>query len=240
MSASYVKGTVIQSATGNNCSGPVTSTAGNALICGGSSDNPTPTNPTITGGGIATWTKDASGSYNGAGAAASISSGPSSSGGTNTLTATASGTSGATAIVHEWSGLPSSGTLSDAASPAIKTGSATPASTNSLTNVSANAVFVAWVSDITGANPATVTSTGSGWTLPSDAVNTNGTTGDACGLAYKIVSSVAAQSESWTIDSTQWGALIAVYKQAASGFTWQQLTSYPDQVAEKFAQAIPY
>lgn len=235
--AAYVKGTVLTSNTGNNVSGSVSSTAGNALFCGAGCDNAT--NPTITGGGVATWTKDASGTYNSGNSSASLSSGPNTSGGTNTLTATAAGSSGVTAIVMEFSGEPTSGTIADNTSPAINSGLGTgTATTNSLTNVSADTVFIAFTSNTTGANPATFTSTGTGWTGPADAKQTNAASFVGAAMGYKIENSVGAETESWTIDSSNWGALIAVYDQAGSGMSVAAPLSRTGHRPKPFAPGI--
>lgn len=212
----FVKVTELRSTAGTTVSGSVSSTAGNALVAVAGTSGTTNT-PTVTGGG--TWTKDASGSHtfvaSGVVVTASISSCPSATGGTQTITATTSGAAGGVVFVYEFS---FSGTFAkDAASPALATGTGTTATTGSLTNSSTNALFVGMAITDSGANPATMTGTSAGWIYPAGGRELNASIYDDTGSGYAIVSSVAASTSAWTIDSNDWIALIAVYAESGGG-----------------------
>lgn len=203
----------ILTGSGASASGSMTTTAGNALVaCVHSFNN----SGAITGSGGGTWTSDASGSFNAGIDSLAILSCPNNSGGTLSLTFSATGASGVVAIVYEVSGLPSS-SIRDATSPAVKTGTGTAASTNSLSNVTANAIFIGMVGDTDGSASSTVNGTAAGWTYPTGAQEKNGSSFNVTGTGYDIVSSTGSQSSTWTITSSTWGALIAVYKGASGG-----------------------
>ncbi len=214
MGYTFINVTKLEASSGSSFNGTVASTAGNALFaCAGTTS--LSTTPTVSGGG--TWAKDTSGN-NSTLCAASISSCPSATGGSQTVTT--SNTAGGVTIVYEFSGNPSSGIL-DAASPAAATGTSATATTGNDTNVTAAAVFIAMMVYNTSGNPATVTGTTGTFTYPAGGLETNGSSFDALGSGYRIVSSVTANANSaWTIDSAGWVALIAVYAAAAGGSTF--------------------
>lgn len=216
-----VKNTKLEAGSGNNASGAVSATAGNALLVGAAAyEN------TTTGGSFSvartgdTYTTDIQGDTSAATDIQhiGIASAPNVAGGSVTLTATITGAGqGVVAHVLEVSGLATS-SIKDANSPAIKIGTSTAASTNSLTNTTADAIFVAQVGTEAGGNPVTLTA-GAGWT---DTVTTamtekNANTYPADGMAYQIVSATGAKSGAWTVDNADWGGVIAVYKAAAGG-----------------------
>lgn len=216
--ASLVTATKIEATSGTSVSSSTFSaTAGNALVCC-SVCSATSGSATTTGGG-GTWTKDATGVSSAGSLGLDISSAPNVTGGTSTITLTYSvATNGLTVIIQEWNGLPSS-SMRDNTSPAMTHGTTTTVTTGSLSNVSTNAVYVAVMGDNSGANPATVTGTTSGWTYnPNSTDEKNGVSFMVAGTGYDIVSSVASRTSSWTIDAgaTDWAGLIAVYKQASA------------------------
>ncbi len=212
MAITFVKATKLEASTGNNCSGSVTWTAGDQLVTVGTASGAS-ANPVASGGG-GTWTADAGGAYTGG--RAGISSNPNPTGTGATITVTATGGNGVTASVLEFSGAYSSGAMADNTSPAIKTGTSSPASTNSESNNTANAVFVAVLGSDDSVS-ASITGTGTGWTYPANAQEAVGTSFEILSGGYKIVSSVVSESSAWTENTAAWGAVIAVYKAAAAG-----------------------
>lgn len=201
----------------------LTATAGNALLTGGAG---------YVGGATGAWSVTRSGdtfttdteggtdspltiSSNWAGLASAPNVG---AGGTD-LVASCTNGNGIAVFAFEVSGLPTSG-IRDAASPAIARGNSTAPASNNLTNVTANAIFIGVNADESGANPATETP-GTGWTDTvggTTMTNLNGSNSPVCAEEYKIVSSVAAQSATWTIDTNKWGAIIGVYKASGAAF----------------------
>jgi len=206
--------TKLESSSGHNVSGSVTSTAGNALfaVVGSRGTNPT-ADPSVSGGG--TWTSDSA--THTAGGSVGISSNPNSLGGTQTITATITGQSshGVVLFVYEFSGNPQSN-IKDANSPAINSGTSAAATSNSLSNVTASALFIVGMADNNTSSTSTVTGTGSGFTYPSGGKETNASTFTAVSSGYRIVSSVVSASDAVTITSSSWLDAIAVYKAAAT------------------------
>lgn len=211
MTAAFVKCTELRSGS-NSASGSVTATAGNQLIAVAIEFGATSGGFTVSGGG--TWTTDKNGTINGT-LRCSIASCPSATGGTNTITVTATNGSGTTVFILEYSGLQTSPIFEGAGTSNSGT-SATPA-TSALTNTQADAVKIA----VTGVDSFTNTafsSTGTGWTLP-----TNGSEPDggnwlpgACG--YKIVSASQSDTETWSrTGSNAWDADIATYLGTSAG-----------------------
>jgi hypothetical protein len=223
MGYSFVNCQQLKSTSGNNVSGTLSATAGNALFApeaaymGGDTTH----TPTISGGG--TWTQDVSVNNFTDGTqtfnmACAISSCPSATGGSQTFTgaSNASGGKGVQLSIYEFSGNPSS-SIKDANSPAAAYSNAnvTSETTNSLSNVTANALFIALCQDADGSAAGTMTGTTTGWTYPALGKFTNGSTGgQEYGSGYNIVSSVAGQTSNWTISSSYAQAIIAVYKAA--------------------------
>lgn len=216
MAFAFVKITKLQSSTGSTCSGSVSSTATNALFCGASSYCGTTTGSQLAASGGGTWAgdtsvtdvSDTSNKFKGL-----IASCPSATGGSNTITVSNGNANGVTAFIYEFSGNATS-SMRDATSPAVAAGTGTTATSGSLSNVTANALFFAAMTNASGANPATVTGTSSGWTYPAGGVETNGSTFQTLGTGYKIVSVTGAETSAWTINSVRWDAMIAVYKAA--------------------------
>lgn len=198
----------------------VTSTAGNALfgLCGvyytGANQNPT---FTLSGGG--TWTTDkvdnqhfTSTNDNIASALASC---PSATGGTQTLTFTWGITDNTfnifTAWVYEFSGM--ANPVLDAAGTGTQ-GAASPVTTNAQTNTNANDVMFGFGYTYSS-GVETHGSPGNSWIMPAGGDETDGTNFLTGVTAYKIVSSSASQSTSWTDSpSVAWTSLIGAYKQA--------------------------
>jgi hypothetical protein len=231
MSYAFVKVTELRSNTGTTASGSVTSTAANLLtgqagcyVSGGAA-----TTLTVSGGG--TWTSDASAvsTIPASGTdklSAVIASAPSATGGAQTITFTRSaGTLGVIGFVTEFSGNPTTG-VRDATSPAVKTGTSAAASANSLSNVTANAVFVSFVVDDDSTSPSTVTATGTGWTIPAGGKETDGVNFLPSAMGYKIVSATGLETSPFTVTSSHWGELIAVYKAAGGGATFNPGWAY--------------
>lgn len=218
MAYAFVAVTKVQSSTSSSAANSVTSTAGNALFCVAASFCGTTTGSALAASGGGTWTSDTSqtdvndtnNKFKGL-----IASCPSATGGAQTVTVSNGNANGVTAFVYEFSGNVTS-SIRDATSPAVNAGTSTSVSTNTLANVTAAAVFVAMFTNADGANPATVTGTGSGWTYPAGAKETNGTTFQVLGSGYKIASSVVTESSTWTDGNFRWDGLIAVYKAAAA------------------------
>lgn len=213
MAGVFVKVTEIRNGAGQTATGAVTWTTGNALFAAMAGfSTSTITGYAVTNGG--TWTTDATQA-----AVSSIGSGlasnPSATGTGATVQAQVNGTgaSGITAFIYEFSGMLSSGIL-DAVGVATSGNSAT-CTTPALTNVQADAVYVAAYSSdsfVAGAS----SSTGTGWVMPAGGSELDGTTQLAAGSAYKIVSSVAAQTETWTITSAHWAANTCSYMAVAA------------------------
>ena len=217
MAIAFVKVTKFENASGNVASSSTFSaTAGNGLVCCTHTYNNSTSGGTVTvSGGGGTWTSDASGTYveflsnHGD---VDISSAPNNSGGTNTITSTDSISpgGGTVAVALEFSGMATSSML-DAAGT-LKTGTLTPATTNSLTNTNANDVFIALLGQ--GGSGA-MTGSGTGWTFPAGGEETSNSF-PCMATGYDIVSSTGAQSPSWSLaGSANWATIMVCYKAAA-------------------------
>lgn len=207
----------------------LTATAGNALLVGGSAyiGSGAGSAFTVTRTGD-TYTTDIEGgttlgvnrNYDG------IASAPNVVAGAADLVLTVTGGQGVSVFVMEFSGLPSSA-IKDATSPAVAEGVGTTATTNALTNATADAVYVAEVGSDSTANPATVND-GTGWTDNiggTTATETNGSNRQVAGMTYQIVSSTASRTADWTVSVSNWGCVIAVYKAASAAAgqpTWKR------------------
>jgi len=209
----YVGVTEIVSTTGTTASGTVTATAGNALIASvAASWNGTPPH----GAGVVarsgdTWTTHLYQVYQPTSFEDGIflASAPNCAGGTVTCTFSCStANSGLQGWVLEYSGLPSSAIVDTAASGTA--GTSTTPSSASLTNTQATALFVAGIANYDGNNPATLTSTGTGWTRPG--AELNGSLYYPNAIAYKEVSSIAAQQQTYTTANNQWVMVIGSFK----------------------------
>lgn len=216
---SFVAVTKIQSSTGSSCSGSVTSVANNALFAGASAYMGISADATaLTPSGGGTWTVDQSfadsndvnNRFKG-----SLSSCPAATGGTQTITVSNGGSNGVTAPIYEFSDLPTASIL-DSSVPASAAGTGTTATTNSETNSQEAALFFGVMVDNGGTNPSVVTGTTAGWVYPEGGRETNGATFQVLGSGYKLVSSIGAETSSWTLDNVRWQAMIACYKVNAS------------------------
>ena len=219
MALSAVKATKATSATGTSVTMTnLTATAGNALIVGASGYEADIT----TGAMLAvrtgdTFTTDTEGNTSAATDVQriGIASAPNVGAGPTSLVATVTLANGVVAFALEVGGPPTSSIL-DASSPAIKIGTSTSASTNNLTNVTPDAIFVAMVGTEAGGNPITLTTGGSftdnvGATTMKE---TNANSFPASGMGFRIVSATGAIAGAWTVDNADWGGIIAVYKDA--------------------------
>jgi hypothetical protein len=224
----FVKATKLESGSGTSWGGSVSVTGGNLLVSGsftGYGTIGTGINTTDASGSN-TWTQDANGTHTYTGTpsknAFSVSSAPNAAAGTYTVTLTPQGgatPSGGTASIFELSGA-ATASPRDAVSPGLTF--ADPSAnvvTASLTNATADAVFVAMFGSNQSTGTATVSEIGTGWTQPANGVETNATSFYVFGMAYKIVATAGAQSNSWTITSQGWGALVAAYKAGTAGST---------------------
>lgn len=220
MTIAFVKVTKIEATSGNSASSATFSaTAGNALFCCTHTYNNSTSSGTVTvSGGGGTWTSDASGSYvefttdHGD---LDISSAPNNSGGTNTITSTDSVSPGGglVVIVYEFSGVATSSML-DAAGT-LKTGTVTPATTNSLTNTNANDVFIALLGQGGAGTMTGSGGSGSGtWVFPAGGEETSNTF-PCMATGYDIVSATGAQNPSWTLaGNANWATIMVCYKAA--------------------------
>jgi hypothetical protein len=214
----FVAVTKLQTSTGATCSGSVSSTAANALFCGAASYVGTTTGSNLSVAGGGTWAADAaqidvsdtSNKFK-----LLLASCPSATGGSQTVTVSNGVVSGVTAFVYEFSG-PAAAPILDTSPPAVAAGTSTTATTGSETNVQADALFFGVMVDASGANPATVTGTSSGWQYPAGGVEKNGSTFQVIGTGYKIAASALTETSAWTINSVRWDAAIACYKAAAA------------------------
>jgi len=95
-------------------------------------------------------------------------------------------------------------------------GTGTTISTGALSNTQADAVKVAGGAIDTGTNNAW-SSTGSGWTLPTNGSEPDGTAWLVAACAYKILSVAQSDTETWsrTGSSVGWDAQIGTYLVAA-------------------------
>lgn len=214
MAAAFVKVTKIENGASASASGSVSSTAANALFALVNEYNPGAGTLTVSGGG--TWTTD------GSTAAlnllkAAFASTPSATGGAQTITTTFSAGGGTTSFILEFSGMATSSIL-DAMMSAGNSGTTATPTSPALTNVQADAVFLAATVTDSGGT-LTWSSTGTGWTLPAGGSEPDGTSQLTAAVGYKIVASAASQTETWGIGGTTpgWCAGIASYKVAAAG-----------------------
>lgn len=226
MAIAAVKATKLTSTTGNNCTGAVAATAGNAIIVTASGYMNTTASGALSSVARTgdTYTVDIDGNTSASVdiQRAGIASAPNVAGGSVTMTVTVTSAQGVVAFAQEFSGLPTSA-IRDATSPAIKIGSSAAGSTNTLSNVTADAVFVAHIGTEASGAAVTITSTGTGW---SDTIagtqmkEANANSFPACGAAYKIVSTATTESNAWTLagpPNSDWGGVIAVYKGSGGG-----------------------
>jgi hypothetical protein len=206
----FVQCTKLESGT-SSASGSVSATAGNALIAVileyGPSNTP---NYTVSGGG--TWTTNLNGTSSntmGVGFASCVSA----TGGTNTITVTSTAAGGGTtAFILEFSGMLSSGMYEGpASSTACTFGTSTTPTTSALTNTGTNAVKIAGAAFDAGDNIAW-SSTGTGWTMPTNGNEANGGSFLIAACAYKIVSASQSDTETWSRGSSNnWVAHISTY-----------------------------
>lgn len=216
MAITAVKATKGVATAGTSVTFSVNATAGNTLIAGGSGFMNTTTSGaySVTRTGD-TYTTDTEGNTSAATdiCHVGIASAPNVAGGAVNMVVTVSSAQGVAGFALELSGLPTSA-IKDANSPAIAIGTGTTATSNALTNATADAVYIGVVGSESGANPATVND-GSGWTDNVGGVtmtNTNGSNSPVSGMTYQIVASASSRTVSWTVSSADWGAVIAVYK----------------------------
>lgn len=237
MAAAFVAVTELVNGSGLSASGSVSSTASNALIGlgynfrynSGSACN-ADTAMAVSGGG--TWTNHGLASTNTAGnipVTVAASSTPSATGGTQTITATWSGGTGAfdggAIFVYEFSGMATSSLL-DSLDTSGNTATSSTITSPAKTNANASDVFFAVFETVSGANE-TIASTGSGWTLPTGGYDgsVSSVTG---GTAYKIVSTSASQTETWSnTESVPYLATIVCFKQAATTQDTPELRGRP-------------
>lgn len=217
MAITFVKSTEIRWDNADSGSASVASTAGNQLIACIAAYNAVgfPTSMTVSGGG--TWVSNFVGT-SGANMGCFFCSCKSATGGTNTITITRGGGSpGATSVaafIYELSGLENTGTLYEGGGTTNSGTSTTPA-TNALTNTAVNAVKVA-ITSVDGGNNTSGSSTGTGWTIPTNGQEPDGTAWLIAMSAYKIVSASQSDTESWSrTPSNPWRADIATYIAAA-------------------------
>jgi len=149
-----------------------------------------------------------------------IASAPNVAGGAATLSCTAVNASAVDGWAVEVSGLPTS-SIRDATSPAVAIGAGTTTTANSLTNVTADAIFFNQIANDTSANPATLTEPGTYTTVVGGTTmkRTNGAADQVCALGFRIVSATGAETPAWTTTTGNWSSGIAVYKAAAGGAT---------------------
>lgn len=209
MAIVFVKCTKIES-NANTAALAVTSTAGNALICAIAALG---TTYSVSGGG--TWTTDKTGTAGTGGFKNAFASCPSATGGSQTITVSVTGNPGITAFVMEFSGMAASGIYEG--STTTGSGNGTTFTTSALTNTQATAVKVAVTGNDSSLNSA-FSSTGTGWTLPTNGSEPDGSTWLAAACAYKIVSASQSDTETWTRTGTvNWVADIATYLDPGGG-----------------------
>jgi hypothetical protein len=207
----FVQCTELRSGTGT-ASGTVTATAGNALIACVCEYQPS-TNGVLTVSGGGTWTTNLNGTRFSF-VEAALASCPSATGGSNTISVTATNAGAITAFILEFSGMATSSMFE--AAGATSNGTATTKTTSALTNTAANAVKIAVVALDGGGNTAWA-SLGTGWTMPTNGSEPDGTSWFNGASGYKIVSASQSDTESWSRTGTEtWAAEIATYL-ASSG-----------------------
>jgi hypothetical protein len=191
----------------------VSSTAGNQLIAVVVEYAPS-TNvlSSVSGGG--TWTVNANGTTTSILMKVGFASCPSATGGSQTITVTWASGSGTTAFILEFSGLQASPIFEGAGSQA--SGTSTTPTTNALSNTQASAVKIAGAV-IDATNNAAWTSTGTGWTLPTNGSEPDGVSWLIAACGYKIVTSAQSDTESWSRSgSNAWQANITTYLTATA------------------------
>lgn len=222
MAIAAVTATKLTSGTGNNASGAISATAGSALFVGGSSYHAS--NGTVAWTAARTgdtYTTDKVDGFSSSPnlAVIGLASAPNVAGGSVTMTVTSTGsTNGLTCYVFEASGLATASIL-DATLPAVKTGTSTTSTSNSVANTTADAIFVAINTSTFGSTGGVDTNTGTGFSDVAGGVTMKDTDGNSevvIDLAYKIVSSVVTNNGAWTTDNVLWAAEIGVYKAAAA------------------------
>lgn len=223
MAITAVKATKATAATGTSVTmTSLAATAGNALLVGGGGyENNTTTGALTVTRTSDTFTTDTEGNTSAATdlQRIGIASAPNVTAGPTNLVVTFSSAIGVVAFALEVSGLPTSA-IRDATSPAIKiAASGTTATSNSLTNATADAIYVTYCG--TEAAGAAVTLTkDAAWTEVVGATTMNEKNANsfpAGGMSYLIVASAAARNGTYTVSSVNWGMVIAVYKIASAG-----------------------
>jgi hypothetical protein len=223
MAALFVKVTEIGGA-GASVAVSVTSTAGNALLATCGTTIGVASTLTVSGGG--TWTTDYDVDVAAVVHDAGFASCPSATGGAQTITVAFTTGASSTSFILEFSGMPSSSMFeangtTNSGTVTAPTGNVT-LSTQALTNSNATDVFVAYVR-VANSGGSTWSSTGTGWTLPAGGSDTGAGSPDAAACGYQIVSTAAAQTESWQFNdpgsahADLWLAIIGCYKQAGAG-----------------------
>jgi len=213
MAIAAVAATLIQGSTAS-VSASVSATAGNALIVGGGYFS--------AGSGWAvtrtgdTYTTDTTGKI-AANAGMGIASAPNVAGGAVTCQITVTSGQGTSAWALELSGLPTSAIL-DATSPAVATGTSITPLSGSVTNATANAVFICAFGHNAGNTTVTKETAYTNVVGGTTMAETQGATLMVAGLEFQVVSSAAGRTGSWTIGaSAAWACGIAVYKDAGGG-----------------------
>lgn len=222
MAISAVAATLVTADAASANATSKTATSGSAFIVGGAAwtGSSVPGSWTVTRTGD-TYTIDAQGvSSTGSGNRHrnGIASAPNVGTSANTLTISVTNGGSIDGWILELAGLPTT-SIRDATSPATNVGIDTTAETNSLTNATADAIFVGVLGNESGLSSVTVTEP-SGYTITVGGTTmkrTNGSTDQAGGMAYKIVAATGAETPTWTTTADTWSTNIAVYKAAAGG-----------------------
>lgn len=208
--AAFVACTKVENGSAGSATVSVSSTAGNALFAPAGVANSVAASYTTSGGG--TWTTDVN--VQASSLEVGIASCPSATGGAQNITCASTNGGAISAFVHEFSGMATS-SIKDVGGTS-NSGTGTSQSTTSLTNTNASDVFIAVFVDLS-AIVETITQTGTGWTTATNGSEPDGATKMAASSGYKIVSTAAAQSDTWTTsDSIGWLSISAAYKQAAA------------------------
>jgi hypothetical protein len=213
----YVGVTQLLSTTGSTASGTVTATAGNALFASvAASWTSGAHGPGVVARTGDTWTTHVYQVFTAVSSEDGVflASAPNCAGGGVTCTVSCStASSGLQGWVMEYSGPPTSSIVDTTASGT--NGTSTTLATASLTNTQATALFVAGVANYDGGNPATLTSTGTGWTAPG--IEKNGSLYYPNAIAYKEVTSVAAQQATFSTANFLYATVIGSFKITAGG-----------------------
>lgn len=220
----FVAVTKIENGSGPSASLSIgTPTAGDLLIhCGVGSTN-SATTLTVTDSQTNTWTTDHAIQVSGAQLAPAYASAPNVAGGATTVTVSwnSSTFAGFTSFIQRHNNNPTTGVLDVVG--ALTQSTDTAVSTGAVTNNTANVVFVAVFGNNSGTNGATITPTGSGWTQPVGGSEPNGSAFLVAATAYKYVTSIGAQTMTWTDENIQWSARGAAYKVNAAAATFTPL-----------------